>query len=130
MEVMDAAVKVINFIGLMAKNISSSNFCPKKWERNMWNFCFIPKFVGCQEANASLVCMNLKMRSKSFFEKTKTTYVSYFTMEMFVVMFAYLPNVFSHLNDMNLSLQGRDVTVSNVKDKLARLTARMGVWQP
>ena len=74
-------------------------------------------------------CMNLKMRLKSFFEKIKTTSVSYFTMKMFVVMFAYLPNVFSHLNDMNLSLQGRDVAVGDVKDKLAGLTARMRVWQ-
>ena len=30
---------------------------------------------------------------------------------------------------MKLSLKGRDVTVSHVKDKLAGLTARMGVWQ-
>ena len=37
--------------------------------------------------------------------------------------------VFGHLNDINLSLQGRDVTASDVKDKLAGITARMGVWQ-
>ena len=42
-------------------------------------------------------------------------------------MLAYLADAFDHLNDM--SLQGHDVTVSDVKDKLARLTARMGVWQ-
>ena len=95
----------------------------------MWDFCFIPKSVGCREANASLGCMNLKMRLKSFFEKTKTTSVSYFTMKMLVVMFAYLPNVFSHINDTKMSLQGRDVTINDVNDKLAGLTARMGVWQ-
>ena len=44
-------------------------------------------------------------------------------------MLAYLDNVLGHLNNMKLSLQGRDVTVSDVKDKLAGLTARMGVWQ-
>ena len=44
-------------------------------------------------------------------------------------MLAYLADVFGHLNDMNLSLQGRDVTISSVKDKLAGLTARMGVRQ-
>ena len=44
-------------------------------------------------------------------------------------MLAYLADVFGHFNDMNLSLQGRDVTVSDVKAKLAGLTARMGVWQ-
>ena len=31
---------------------------------------------------------------------------------------------------MNLSLQGLDVTIRDVIDKLAELTVRMGVWQP
>ena len=44
-------------------------------------------------------------------------------------MLAYLAYVFGHLNDMNLSLQGRVVTVSDITDKLAGLIARMGVWQ-
>ena len=52
-------------------------------------------------------------------------------------MLAYLADVFGHFNEMNLSLQGRDETVSDVKDKLAGLSARlkadtikdMGVWQ-
>ena len=44
-------------------------------------------------------------------------------------MLACLVDVFGHLNDMNLSLRGCEVTVSEVKDKLAGLTARMGVWQ-
>ena len=44
-------------------------------------------------------------------------------------MLACLVVVFGHLNDMNLSLQGCDVTVSDVKDKLAELTTRLGVWQ-
>ena len=43
-------------------------------------------------------------------------------------MLAYLTDVFGHLNSMTLSLQGRDKVVSDVKDKLAGLTARMGVW--
>ena len=42
------------------------------------------------------------------------------------MMLAYLADVFGHLNDMNLSLQGRDVTASH---KLAGLSARMGIWQ-
>ena len=45
----------------------------------MWDFCFIPKSVGCQEANASLGRMNLKIKLKSFFEKTKTISMSNFT---------------------------------------------------
>ena len=44
-------------------------------------------------------------------------------------MLAYLADVFGQLKNMSLSLQGRDVTVSHFKDKLASLTARMEVWQ-
>ena len=44
-------------------------------------------------------------------------------------MLSYLADAFGHLNDIKLSLQGRDMTASNVKDKLAGLTARIGVWQ-
>ena len=44
-------------------------------------------------------------------------------------MLAYLANVFGLLNDMNLSLQGRDVAVRDFKDKLAGLTVQMEVWQ-
>ena len=42
------------------------------------------------------------------------------------MMLAYLADVFDHLSDMNLSLQGRDVTVRDVKETLG---ARIGVWQ-
>ena len=104
MEVMNVAVKVIDFICSRAKISGSSDFWPRKWERIIWDFCLIPKTVGWQEANASLDCMNLKMRLKSFFEKTKTTFKSNFTMKSWFGMLGYLANAFSYLNDMNLSL--------------------------
>ena len=47
----------------------------------------------------------------------------------FVIKLAYLADVFGHLNKMNVFLQGRDLTVSDVQDKLAGLSARMSVWQ-
>ena len=67
----------------------------------------------------------LKIRLKSFFEKIKTNLHVQFRNEKFVVMLAYLADVFSHLNDMNLYLQTRVVTVSDVKNKLAGLTTQM-----
>ena len=47
----------------------------------------------------------------------------------FIIKLAYLADVFRHLNEMNVCLQGRDVTVSDVQDKLAGLSARISVWQ-
>ena len=70
----------------------------------------------------------LKNEVEIFFKKTQTTFMSKFTMK-FVVMLAYLADLFGHLNDTNLSLQDYDVTVSDVRDKLAEITDHMGVWQ-
>ena len=81
MEVVDVAVKVINFIRSREKVTGSSNFWPKKREHNTWNFCFIPKSFSCREANVSLGCINSKMRLKSFFEITKTSFMSNVTMK-------------------------------------------------
>ena len=45
------------------------------------------------------------------------------------MMLAFLVDIFGHFNKLNLSLQRRDVTISDVKDKLVGLSARMEVWQ-
>ena len=64
-----------------------------------------------------------------FLRKNKNNLHVQFRKQEFVVMLAYLADVFGRLYDMNWSLQGRDVTLSDVKNKLAGRTARMGVWQ-
>ena len=71
----------------------------------------------------------LKYEVEIFLRENKNNLHTQFHNEEFVVMLAYLADVFGHLNDMNLPLQDCDVTISDVKDKLAGLTARTGVWQ-
>ena len=71
----------------------------------------------------------LKNEVETFYGENKKNLLVEFYNEEFVVMLSYLADILSPLNDMNLSLQGRDVTVSDVQDKLAELTVRMVVWQ-
>ena len=71
----------------------------------------------------------LKNEVETFFQENKNNLDVQLCIEEFVAILAYLADIFGHLNDMNLSLQGRNVTVSDIKDKLAGLTARIGVWQ-
>ena len=71
----------------------------------------------------------LKNEVAIFFRENKNNLHVQFHNEKSVVMLAYLADVFGRLNDMNLSLQGRDGAISDVKDKLAELNARMEVWQ-
>ena len=65
----------------------------------------------------------LKNEVEIFLRQNKNNLHVQFHNEKFAVMLANLAGVFDHLNDMNLSLQFIYLT------KLARLTARIGVWQ-
>ena len=72
MEVLDVAVKVIMFLRSRAKNHPFYQLLAKETGAQEEGLLFYTKQpVGCGEANASLGCMNLKMRLESFFEKTK-----------------------------------------------------------
>ena len=82
---------------------------------------FYTKVRSCRKPNASFGCVNLNF--EIFLRQNKNKFHVQFHDEEFVVMLAYLADVFGHLNDMNLSLQGRNVTVRDVKNKLAGHTA-------
>ena len=58
------------------KTACSSNLWSKKWERNTWDFCFIPKFVSCRNANAPISCIDLKM-TKIFLRENKNNHHLY-----------------------------------------------------
>ena len=58
---------------------------------------------------------DLKNEIEIFLRENKNNPHVQFHNEEFVVMLACLPNVFGHLNDMNLSLQGHYVIVSDVR---------------
>ena len=122
--------------------IKQNNFIRSR-AKNHWLFQLFAEEVGAQHIRLlfcakvhwvsrgkclSRLC-ELKNEVEIFFRENKNKLHNQFHNEEFAVMLAYLADAFGHLNDMNLSLQDRDVTVSDVKDKLAGLTARMGVWQ-
>ena len=71
----------------------------------------------------------LRNEIEVFLQEKEANFQVQFRNEEFIIILAYLADVFGHFNQMNLSLQGCDVAVSDVKDKLAGLSAQMGVWQ-
>ena len=71
----------------------------------------------------------LKNEVKIFLREDENNLHVQFHNEEFVVILAYLADIFSLLSNMKLSLQGCDVTFRDAKNKLAALTARMGAWQ-
>ena len=131
MEVMDVAVKMINFIRSRAKNHRFFQFLVKEIGAQHVGLLFYIKVRWLSRGKCLSWLYELKNEGEIFLRenKNKNNLHVLFRNEEFVVMLAYLADVFGHLNDMILYLQGCDVTVSDVKDKLAGLPVRMAVWQ-
>ena len=129
MEVMDDAVKMINIIRSGPKNHRLFQLLTKEMGVQHVRLLFYIKVRWLSRGKCLSRLNELKNEVKIFLRENKNNIRVHFHNEEFIVMFAYLADVFGRLNHMNLSLQGRDVTVSDVKDKLAGLTAQMRVWQ-
>ena len=129
MEVMYVAVKVISSICLRVKIHRLFRLLAEEIGAQHVRLLLYTKVRWLTRGKCLSQLYELKNEVKIFFLENKNNLHVQFRNEEFVVMLAYLANVFGHLNDMNLPLQDRDVTVSDVKDKLSGLTARMGVWK-
>ena len=124
---MDVAVKVINFILPRAKYHRLFQLVAKEMGAQHVELLFYTKVRWLSRGKCLSRLYQLENEIEIFLWENNL-HVQFHN-EEFVVMLAYLADVFGHLNNMNLSLQGRDVTVCDDRDKLAGLIARIGVWQ-
>ena len=74
MEVMDVAVKIINFIRVRAKTHQLFQILAKKMGAKHLGLLYQTKFDGYRGVNAFLGCMNSTIKWKHFFWKTKTIF--------------------------------------------------------
>ena len=123
MEVMDVAAKVINFIRSSSKNHRFFQLLAKEMRAQHVGLLFYIKVRWLSIGKCLSWLYKLKNEVEIFVSENKKNLHVRFHNEEFVVMLGYMVNVFGHLKDMNLFLQGRDVTVSDVRDKPAEPTA-------
>ncbi|XP_068246572.1 protein FAM200A-like [Palaemon carinicauda] len=126
---MDVAVKVINFIRAKAKNHRLFQLLANEMGAQNVGLLFYTKVRWLSRGKSLSRLYELRLETEIFLRENENNLHVHFDNEEFVMMLAYLADIFGRLNEMNQSLQGHDVTVSDVQDKLAGLSARMGVWQ-
>uniref|UniRef100_UPI00358E9691 protein FAM200C-like n=1 Tax=Myxine glutinosa TaxID=7769 RepID=UPI00358E9691 len=129
LEVMDVAVKVINFIRAKAKNHRLFQLLANEMGAEHVGLLFHTKVRWLSRGKCLSRLYELRVEVEIFLRDNENNLHVHFDNEEFVMMLAYLADIFGRLNEMNQSLQGHDVTVSDVQDKLAGLSARMEVWQ-
>ncbi len=53
---------------------------------------------------------------------------NHFEDEQFIVSLGYLADIFSLLNDLNTSMQGRDVDIIQARGKVVAFTRKLPIW--
>ena len=127
-EVIYVSVKVINFIRLRGKNHRFFQVLAKEMGAKHVGLLLYTK-VRWRSRGSCLHRLYEFRNGVEVFQESESKVHAQFHSEEFMMMLAYLADVFGHFSEANLSLQGREVTVSDVRDKLAGLCARLEVWQ-
>lgn len=70
----------------------------------------------------------LREELKKFLSEKKLPLAAYFCDKVWVAKLAYLCDIFSLLNELNLSLQGKMTTVFKLADKVAAFKAKLDLW--
>ena len=70
----------------------------------------------------------LRETLQRFLPKKKPPLAAHFCDKVQVTKQAYLCDIFSQLNELNLSLQGKTTTVFNLADKVAVVKAKRHLW--
>jgi len=63
-----------------------------------------------------------------FVKEINEDYTSFLVGDMWLSILAYLSDVFSKLNELNLSLQGNSLTLLNAHDKIKGFERKLGLW--
>ena len=90
-----------------------------KWALIIKIFFSIRKFVGCPAVNFSRGCMN---------SERKSDLSHYFQDKKWVARLAYLSDIFSYINELNLKLQGPDTTIFNAWNKIESFKKNLKLW--
>ena len=103
LEVMDVAVKVINSIRFVQeqKITASFNFWPKKMGAQHVGLLLYTKVLWLSKGRCIHRLYELRKEVEVFLQKNEGNLHVQFRNEEFIIMFAFLANVFGHFNELN-----------------------------
>ena len=71
----------------------------------------------------------LRKEIEMFLRQRGSSLVVYFESENFILSMAYLSDIFTHLNDLNISIQGKGINMISGREKISALTSKLSIWK-
>ena len=125
---LNTLIKMINFIKSSALNTRIFKLLCEEMGSKYDNLLYHTEVRWLLRGKCLSRIFELKYELREFlFSKTNVLY-KYLDCENFNAHFSYLVDIFSHLNDLNLSLQGRNKNILHCWEKLNGFKGKLNLW--
>ena len=71
----------------------------------------------------------LRKEIEMFLRQQDSSLVVHFESENFILSMAYLSDIFTHLNDLNMSIQGKGISMITGREKISTFTSKLSIWK-
>ncbi|XP_065254448.1 zinc finger BED domain-containing protein 5-like [Emys orbicularis] len=128
-EVLDNAVKMVNFI--KSRPTNSRIFHVLCEEMGSIHDCLLTHTEVRWLSWGKILVRLFELRTEIlvFFNSHPFHLASYMENNVWLQSLAYLADIFSRINDLNLSLQGLNITVFNVQDRVESMIKKLQFWE-
>ena len=125
--VLRQVIKLVNTVKSSALNARLfRRFC-EQMDADHCNLLYHTEVRWLSKGSVLKRVFTLRNELRDFFVQQKKDLVKFLQED--VVSLAYLVDIFSRLNELNLSLQGQDKTIVNFIDALSAFQAKLELWE-
>lgn len=126
--VLNDVVKIINHVKAQALNSRLFEQLCEEMDAEHRRLLLYTEIRWLSRGKSLARVFELREPLHRFLSEKKSPLAAHFSDEEWVAKLAYLCDIFSLLNELNLSLQGKMTTVFNLADKVAAFKAKLDLW--
>ncbi|KAL4084165.1 hypothetical protein QTP88_027998 [Uroleucon formosanum] len=128
-EVMTTAVKVVNFIRARALHHRLFKVLCQEMGTEHEVLLYYTEVRWLFRGQVMKRLYELREEISYFLIERQSSLSKYFDSIEFVHGLAYLTDIFSHLNEINISIQGKEVTIMDASEKINAFVSKISLWK-
>jgi hypothetical protein len=128
-EVLSTAIKAINFIRSRSLNHSIFKTFRQEMEAEYDVLLYHTEVLWLSRRQVLKRLFELRAKVSLFLKEKETPLLEHFERKDFIHGMAYLADIFNHMNEVHLSIQGPKVTFMDATEILQAFLAKLSVWK-
>lgn len=126
--VLDNAIQIVNFIKARSLNCRLFRVICNDMGSEFQNLLFHTEVRWLSRGKVLVRIFQMRQEITVFFADKETPLAKYLSNITWLHQLAYLADIFTKLNALNLAMQGRSVTVLTTADKVSAMKLKLKVW--